>query len=255
MVNIVLVPAPTKRAWANSAELPDGRSSRTGPNLNGPRHSASAPPPTQPVGPDTYGQSRLPRPKAVAGPWGTQIRQPWADTIDQDGDDEEEEEEDNAMQTADESPPLTVSPRRSKCGTAMPPSTLGASKGTPASGSQSAFQRRIAEMEAQKQADRAELEALRASTDAQLEKLKKETEATVMDMLNQISDVHASMKTLETSLHHGLAAQTLATSALGDELREMLQQLLAKSKSKSKSKSPSPSRDSRSPRRGSRSKR
>jgi hypothetical protein len=158
------------------------------------------------------------------------------------------------MQTADESPPAAASPQHSRCAPAALPSSLGISKGAPASSSQSAFQRRIAEMEAQKQTDQAELQALRTSTDAQLEKLKEDTEAKVMDILNQISDVHAGMKALETSLHHGLAAQTIATTALGDELRDMLKQILAKTSAK-KTGSPSPSRESRSPRRGSRSKR
>jgi len=59
--------------------------------------------------------------------------------------------------------------------------------------------------------------------------LKSDTEATILAMAIQIGDIHGSMETLEKSMHAGLAAQTIATTALGTELRGLLQQLLEKS--------------------------
>jgi len=115
----------------------------------------------------------------------------------------------------------------------------------------------MAELDAQKQADNAELAALRSNNDDQLAALKRDTGATILEMANQIGDIHGSMKALETNMHKGLAAQTEATTALGNELRGMLQQLLEKTSapapaaSQKKAGSRSLSRDSRSPRRGS----
>ena len=267
MVIIVSVPAPTKRAWGNSAELPDGRSSRTGPNLNSARQSASAPPSTRSARPDTFGQSLLPRPKAVArsndSPWGVQLRSAgsrgnWADEDDDCNDfnnvfdDLEAEADDEAMQTADELP-------HSK----GPPSSLGQSEGAPPKSddhqSLSPLQRRMAELEAQKQADKVEMAAMRANTDKQLALLKSEMETAMLDMVNQIGDINSGMKALESGMHTGLAAQTAATVALGTELRGLLQQLIdqksspAPSAGRKTAESRSLSRDSRSPRRSKRS--
>ena len=126
----------------------------------------------------------------------------------------------------------------------------------------STLQNRVAELETQKQADSAELAELRSNTDDQLAALKRDTEATILIMANQVGDIHGSLKTLETSMHKGLAAQTAATTALGNELRTMLQQLIEKANapaqpasqtdapaSQKRAGSRSLSRDSRSPRR------
>jgi hypothetical protein len=81
------------------------------------------------------------------------------------------------MQTADELP-------HSK----GPPSSLGRSKGAPLNRdgyqSPSPLQRRLAELEAQKLADKAEMATLRSNTDKQLAALKSEMEATMLDMVN-----------------------------------------------------------------------
>jgi len=246
--------------------LPDGRSSRVGPNLNRTRHS-------EPVNPDTFGQSFLPRPKAVArpsdsftgqgSPWGVQLRSAgsrgkWADEDDECNDfdnvfdDLEAEADDEAMQTADELP-------HSK----SQPSSLGQSKGAPPKSddhqSLSPLQLRLAELEAQKQTDKAEMAAMRADTDKQLALLKSEMEQAMMDMVNQIGDINSGMKALESGLHTGMAAQTAATIALGNELRGLLQQLIVQKSSPAPSagrktaESRSLSRDSRSPRRTKRS--
>jgi len=158
-------------------------------------------------------------------PWGVQLksscaRGKWADEDAEDCgndfgnvfDNLDADAEDEDMQTADELP-------HSK----GPPSTLGRSKGAD---TQSPLQRRIAELEAQKQADKAEMAILRSNTEKQLAALKTEMEATMLDMVNQIGDINSSMKALEAGMHTGLAAQTAATTALGTELRGLLQQLI-----------------------------
>ena len=117
----------------------------------------------------------------------------------------------------------------------------------------------MAELEAQKQADKAEMAILRSNTEKQLAALKTEMEATMLDMVNQIGDIDSSMKALEAGMHTGLAAQTAATTALGAELRGLLQQLIDQKSApapvadRKAAASRSLSRDSRSPRRSKRS--
>jgi hypothetical protein len=160
----------------------------------------------------------------------------------------EADADDEAMQTADELPQCKGQP-----------GSLGQSKGAPEHQSPSPLQRRMAELEAQKQADKIEMAALRANTDKQLALLKSEMEATMLDMVNQIGDINSGMKALESGLHTGMAAQTAATAALGTELRGLLQQLIDQKSSpaplagRKTAASRSLSRDSRSPRRSKRS--
>ena len=256
---VAIAPRSNWDGWdapdSSQSPLPDGRSSRAGPGLHQARHSET-------VSPDTFGQSFLPRPKAVArssgSPWGVQLKSAgsrgnWADEDDECNDfdnvfdDLEADADDEAMQTADE----------------LPPSSLGQSKGAPLKSdelqSPSPLQRRLAELEAQKQADKAEMATLRANTDKQLAALKSEMEATMLDMVNQIGDINSGMKALESGMHAGLAAQTAATTALGTELRGLLQQLIDQKSSpapvaeRKTAASRSLSRDSRSPRRSKRS--
>ena len=271
MISIESVATAPRSSWDGwdapdlaQTRLPDGRSSRTGPNLN----DSTRPDTFAQACPDTFGQSFLPRPKAVArpsgmfsgqgSPWGVQLksscaRGKWADEDAEDCgndfgnvfDNLDADAEDEDMQTADELP-------HSK----GPPSTLGQSKGAD---TQSPLQRRMAELEAQKQADKAEMAILRSNTEKQLAALKTEMEATMLDMVNQIGDINSSMKALEAGMHTGLAAQTAATTALGTELRGLLQQLIDQKSApapvadRKAAASRSLSRDSRSPRRSKRS--
>ena len=211
MVRIIPAPGTTRRVWSMDSDKSQHPAARypaqqgtqysAPPADLSPRHSLA-----DPLGhPDTFGQSRLPRPEAVAKPtfnaWGTSLgtglgesRAAWADQ-----DHEEDADEDEGMHTPSEenSTPDTLSTAAASSAAARPPT---------------AFQKRLAELESQAQSDKANLAAMETAASEQLATLRQETEASMLQLAEQISSIRDDMSA-------GLKAQASATEALGVDLR------------------------------------
>ena len=218
MVRIIPAPGSNRRSWNGASDkeqqLPDGRSSRTGPSLQarfpaqqGAKYTA---PPVDLTdaddSADTFGQSRLPRPKAVAkstyNAWGTALgmglgtsRTAWADEEHEDDD----EEDDSMRIPSDDNNALDTHSTAAASSAAVRPPT--------------AFQKRMAELESQAQSDKADLAAIQTAAAEQLATLRQETETSLLQLAEQIGSIRDDMTA-------GLKAQANATEALGTDLRK-----------------------------------
>ena len=218
MVSIKPAPGSNRRTWNSGpdkiSQPADGHTSRTGPSINS-RYPAQqgakfAAPPVDLTDADdsvdTFGQSRLPRPKAIAkstfNAWGTALgmglgtsRTAWADE-----EHEDDDEEDDSMRTPnDDNSALDTHSTAAASSAAVRPPT--------------AFQKRLAELESQAQSDKVELAAIETAAAEQLATLRQETETSMMQLAEQISSIRDDMTA-------GLKVQAAATAALGTDLRE-----------------------------------
>jgi len=218
MVSIKPAPGSNRRTWNSGpdkiSQPADGHTSRTGPSINS-RYPAQqgakfAAPPVDLTDADdsvdTFGQSRLPRPKAIAkstfNAWGTALgmglgtsRTAWADE-----EHEDDDEEDDSMRTPnDDNSALDTHSTAAASSAAVRPPT--------------AFQKRMAELESQAQSDKADLAAIQTAAAEQLATLRQETETSLLQLAEQIGSIRDDMTA-------GLKAQANATEALGTDLRK-----------------------------------